>query len=325
MKKRKDGRYRKIVDGVTFYGSSERELMRKIRMFEDRRDEGPTFADVKEEWWDIEASKLSPSTIRGYHKAAERAAEWIGDMYVKDITTSDVAKAINRFARTKVAKKTVMNHKIVINRIFHYAVTEGYIKINPALEAEVPRLLSQKRRTAASPIDEEKIKNSADLWLMPYFALCTGMRKGELIGLRWDDIDMKKRLISVERSVWYGSGANIKEPKTEAGKRKIPIIDDLYNVLIKLKFKSGEYVFGTKRPLPEKKFRVLLKNYQKETGITATLHQIRKSFTTVAVKSDVPPDVLKTILGHKNISTTMDIYNEVREDRMLKAAEKIKL
>ncbi len=73
------------------------------------------------------------------------------------------------------------------------------------------------------------------------------------------------------------------------------------------------YVFGGKEPLPEKKFRVLYKRVQETTGVTATLHQLRKSFTTFAVKSDVPPDVLKTILGHKNISTTMDIYNEVRE------------
>lgn len=314
-----------MVDGVVYYANSERELFKKIRAYQDRREDGPTFAEMADEWWEYEVLKLSPSTVRGYHKACERASEWFGKMFVKDINTADVTRALSRFARLGYSKKTVLNHKIVINRIFHYAISEGYIRVNPASEAELPRSLPQKRRTAASVSDEEKIKNSASEWLLPFFALCTGLRKGEIIGLRWGDIDLKKGIITVQRSVWYGSGANVKAPKTEAGKRKVPIIDELRKEL-EGKVKAPElYVFGGKAPLPEKKFRVLYKRFQETTGVTATLHQLRKSFTTFAVKSDVPPDVLKTILGHKNIYTTMDIYNEVREERLLKAAEQIKI
>lgn len=325
MKKRADGRYRKTVEGVTFYAKTERELYKKIRDYSDRQEEGPTFKEVSDEWWECEVEKLSPSTVKGYVKACERAVDWFGDLRIKNITTSNVTKELNRFARLGYAKKTVLNQKIVINRIFHYAITEGYISVNPAREAEIPRNLTQKKRTAATVEDEEKIKDSAKEWLLPFFALCTGLRKGELIGLRWEDIDLDNNLISVNRSVWYGAGTNIKEPKTEAGIRKVPILKDLREVLLKTKRRKNEYVFGDKKPLTEKAFRYRYKRYQEATGITATLHQLRKSFTTMAVKSGVSPEVLKVIVGHKNISTTLDIYTEVREERLQDAANLIKL
>ena len=61
------------------------------------------------------------------------------------------------------------------------------------------------------------------------------------------------------------------------------------------------------------------KKFQESTGVTATLHQLRKSFATAAVDANVPPDVLKEIIGHKDISTTMNIYAEVRENRIKEA------
>ena len=59
--------------------------------------------------------------------------------------------------------------------------------------------------------------------------------------------------------------------------------------------------------------------YKKITGIKATAHQLRKSYATMAVDANVPPDVLKTIIGHKDISTTLNIYAEVRDYRLQEA------
>ena len=74
--------------------------------------------------------------------------------------------------------------------------------------------------------------------------------------------------------------------------------------------------------MTDKAYRHAYKKFKKETGITATAHQLRKSFATMAVDSNVPPDVLKAIIGHKDISTTMNIYAEVRDYR-LKEAESL--
>ena len=243
-------------------------------------------------------------------------------MPIKDITTAQVTKYLFSLAREGFARKTVKNNKIVISRIFHFAMVECIINHNPAAAAEIPKNLVEKRRTAATPEDEQRIRQYSGNWLMPLFALLTGMRKGELIGLKWGDIDIEANMIHVRRSVWYGGGAHEKSTKTEAGLRSIPILSDLYpHVKDAKSHNPHHYVFGTDKPLSEKAYRWQLQKFQKETGITATLHQLRKSFATMAVSADVPPDVLRSIIGHKDISTTLNIYAEVRSDRIAAAGD----
>ena len=327
LKRRADGRYvRAITDYKTgkrvyFYGTSEREINKKIFEYTVRAEKGRPFSEVANEWWSVEVEKLSPSTIRGYRAATNRIIECFGDYYISEIETSDINKVLNKLARQGLAKKTVKNHKIIINRIFHYAVIEGDIKYNPSSEAELPRNLPETKRHPATPGEEAIIRKNSEIWLFPYMALTTGMRKGELLGLKWEDIDLENNFIYVRRSVWYGSGIHIKEPKTEAGKRKIPIIKPLREELVKHKGNPNHFVFGEENPISEKKFRCLYAKFQKETGVTATAQQLRKSFATIAVGANIPPDVLKSIFGHKNISTTLNIYAEVRDSRIAEAGD----
>lgn len=327
MKKRADGRFCKVVDGKFFYGYTEREVYKKIYEYTDKKVRGFSFTEVADEWWEVEVSKLSPSSIRGYRKAAERARAFFNDTPISDISVSDITRYLHHLARENFSKKTVVNHKIVVSRIMHFATVEGYIKTNPAHDAEIPRNLKQKKRKAATPKDEEAILNSSlDDWQLPAFALLTGMRKGEVLGLKWKDIDLEKSIIYVSRSIWYAnSKANIKSTKTEAGERCIPIVDKLRIRIIKLSeinHSPEDFVFGEgEKPLSEKAYRYRLKKFSEKNGITSTLHQLRKSFATAAVDADIPPDVLKQIIGHKDISTTLNIYAEVREHRIQSAGK----
>ena len=326
MKKRADGRYRKIVDGKTFYGDTEKEVYKKILEYTDKKVRGATFLEVAEQWWEVEVLQLSPSTVKGYEKATQRAKEFFGEYFISDISAAEITKYLHTLARQGYSKKTVKNHKIVVSRIMHFATVECYIKTNPARDAELPRNLKEKKRKAATPADEISIKHTTpDEWQLPYVALLTGMRKGELIGLKWKDIDLAKGIITVSRSVWYGDGgSHVKSTKTEAGERSIPIVEPLKERLafmMQEKHYSPEhFVFGNgDKPLSEKAYRYRLKKYNENHEISATLHQLRKSFATAAVDAEVPPDVLKEIIGHKDISTTLNIYNEVREHRIKSA------
>lgn len=326
MKKRKDGRYRKIVDGVCFYGETERDVYRRILEHTEKQIRGKLFSEVADEWWNIEAEQLSPSTVRGYRKATERVLDFFGDIYVSDVSAADITKFLHYLARAGFSKKTVKNHKIIVSRILHYATVECYIKTNPARDAELPRNLSEKKRKAAPQIDEIKIKNTPlDDWQLPFVALMTGMRKGEIIGLKWSDIDLSAGIINVSRSVWYGDGgSHVKSTKTDAGERVIPIVDDLKVRLTEIIERDrpdpNHFVFsGSFEPLSEKAYRYRLKKFNEKYGITSTLHQLRKSFATAAVDAEVPPDVLKQIIGHRDISTTLNIYAEVRDHRIKSA------
>jgi integrase len=329
MKKRADGRYvRTITDPrtktrVSFYGYSPKEVNQKILKYESKSSNKCPFEDVAEEWWDIEVEQLSPSTVKGYKCATDRVKkEWKG-LNIADILPSDINRFLLDLAKKGYAKKTVKNHKIIINRIFHFATVEGYIKNNPARDSELPRNLKETKRLPATVSEEEIIKESADIWFLPYLALSTGMRKGELLGLRWGDVDMASGIIYVRRSVYFAPQPTIKAPKTEAGIRKIPIIGQLKEELQKRKGNDKHYVFGGESPMTDKAYRHAYKMYQKKTGITATAHQLRKSYATMAVDANVPPDVLKTIIGHRDISTTMNIYAEVRDYRISEAKKLI--
>jgi integrase len=329
MKKRADGRYRKIVDGKAFYGVSEREVYRKVLEYTNKAIDGLNFEEIAKLWWDIEVSQLSPSTVRGYQKCMERAVDYFGKYLVKEISAADITRFLNILARQKFCKKTVKNHKIIVSRILHFATIEGYISSNPARDAELPRNLVEKKRKAAPMNDEAAIKSTdLDDWQLPVFALLTGMRKGELIGLKWQDINLAQGFIKVSRSVWYGNGAaHEKSTKTEAGERIIPIVAPLHKRLTYM-VETGDhapshFVFGNESPLSEKAFRYRYKKYCDAHGITCTLHQLRKSFATAAVEANIPPDVLKQIIGHADISTTLNIYNEVRGHKITAARDSL--
>lgn len=329
LKKRADGRYVKVITDkksgkkLSFYGYSEREVNRKILDYTGKAESGRTFAEVADEWWGEALEDITAGTAKGYRAAKNRAVDFFGKDLICEITTADVSRYLMKLGSAKLAKATVKNHKIVVNRIFHYAVIEGDIVHNPAGDAEIPRNLKQSRRHPASIEDEARIRKSADVWLLPYMALMTGMRKGELLALQWGDVDFSKNLITVSKSLYYANAPTIKEPKTEAGTRKIPILKGLREQLVRCAGKKEEFVFSDngKKPLSAKRFLTLMKHYKEKTGVTATLHQLRKSFATVAVKNNIEPKVLQSIIGHKNISTTLDIYAEVREDSLAKAAK----
>ncbi len=331
LKPRADGRYQKaITDQITkkkiyFYASSERELNQKILAYTRKAEKGRTFAEVAEEWWGEAYDNISPTSVRGYRVAKERAVKEFGNFSIREISARDISAYLYRLGSLGYAKSTVKNYKIVVNRIFNHALISGDINYTPTQGVEIPRGLKEKRRTSAPPEDEAVIKKSADVWLLPYMALMTGLRKGELLALQWGDIDFKENIINVTKSLYYEGGAHIKGTKTESGTRIVPLLVPLKEELKKRKGKKNDYVFSDdgKKPLSQKRFRTLEKHYKAETGITATLHQLRKSFATISVKVGIQPKTLQSIMGHKNITTTYNIYADVRKESIDDAAEQL--
>ena len=174
---------------------------------------------------------------------------------------------------------------------------------------------------------EEFIKKSYDIWLFPYIAIMTGMRKGEILALQWKDIDFKNDIIKVYKSVYHdGDKPFIKEPKTEAGKRIVPLLKPLKDVLTNVKNKNdNDFIISIdgKNPLRKRRFITLYNKFKKETGIKCTAHQLRHSFATTAFECGVPVKSVQEILGHKQLSTTMDIYTDFRKQSFDDAKDKL--
>ena len=327
---RADGRLCKaIVDPRThkrvyFYGKTEREINKKIMLYTQKAQIGRSFSEIADEWWEEAEPKLALQSVRSYKLAMSRAVTFFNDTPAKDIIAKDIQKYLNALATQGYSLKVVSNHRMVVNRILDYAIMEGDIDMNPCASVKTPTDLPKSTREAASRSDEQIIKDNSDLWLFPFFALMTGMRKGEILALTWKDIDFDRNYIHVTKSVAHdGDRPIVKTPKTDAGNRIVPLLLPLRNELIKHIGKPDEYIISDdgKKPLTNRRFITLYDHYRKTTGITATAHQLRHSFATIAFEADLDPKSVQEILGHKQLSTTMDIYTQFREKKLSAAAD----
>lgn len=327
---RNDGRLcRTITDPKTkkrvfFYGATERELNKKVLAYTTQIEKGRTFGDLADEWWEETCESLAYQTVRGYRSSYERAKEEFGDRYINQIQSKEISLFFKEMAAQDYAQKTIANQRIVLNQIFNYAIVEDEIDINPCTSVKLPRGCKKTVREAASSSDEQKILDSDHEWLFPLFALLTGLRKGEILALRWEDIDFDNNTITINKSIEYkGNVPSVKTPKTESGTRIVPLLQMLSNRL-----KRGEkgYIFsedGGKSPYRKKRYDLLWRDYCRDVGISCTAHQLRHSYATIAVEEDVNPKDLQNALGHADITTTMNIYAEARKKSVEKVAEKL--
>lgn len=332
LKKRADGRYVKtFIDPKTgkrksFYGQTEREVNRKIFEYQSKQESGRTFQEVADEWWDRAEPELAVQSVSGYRVAMQRAVEHFGDDLIKDITALQLVHYFELLGKQGLAQKTVGKARMVCNLIFKYALLHGEIEVNRCADIPLPKGLTKNTRKAASAEDEQIIRAlSEDEWLFPYIALLTGLRKGEILALQWQDIDFDNNLISVTKSVAHNNDRPfIKTPKTKQGIRKVPLLEALKQRLLTVPDKRPEHyiisITGGKSPLSEMQYQRAYARFQERTGVTATAHELRHSFATVAIENGVQPKSVQQILGHKQLATTMDIYTEFRDKQLADAA-----
>lgn len=328
---RADGRVVKTVTDprtgkrLYFYGKTEREVTKKILLFKESAETGRTFAEVADEWWTDALDRIAYQTRGGYKPALERALEEFGETPIKDITPADIARFLDSL-KPKFASKTISTQRMIIRLIMEVAIMKKDITVNPCTSVKAPKTVRNIMH-AATTDEESIIKANTDEWLFPFFALMSGMRKGEILALQWRDIDFDANIIHVTKSVYNVSNTPlIKEPKTEAGCRVVPLLKALKDRLLRIPRTeriSDAYIFsadGGKTPLSHMKFDSLYKSYCKKTGLKSTPHQLRHSFATVAFECGVSVKSVQEILGHRQLSTTMDIYTDFRKKSVEEAA-----
>jgi len=310
-----------------FYGETQREINKKILEYQTKLDSGRTFGEIADLWWSEAEEDLASQTVGGYRAALKRANENYGDLPIKDIQPKDIQALFKKMALESYAQKTIANQRIVLNQIFNYAIIEGDIQYNPCASVKIPKGTKKTIREPASPEDEARILSSHHPWLFPLVSLLTGLRKGEILALKWGDIDFVENTIEITKSVEHiNNKPHIKPPKTEQGNRLVPLLLLLKSRLLPLRGKPEHYVFsddGGKSPLHKQRYNRLWELYANEVGITCTSHQLRHSYATIAVEEDVNPKDLQNALGHADISTTMNIYAAARKRSVKKVAQKL--
>lgn len=336
MVRRSDGRWQQSVTETDahgrritkyFYGKTKSELLQKIAAYNAEsgsRKRGVTFQALADGWWEETEATIAPNTTKGYKAAMRRAAERFGTSYAQEIRPVDVSRFIKTFCKeTNAADKTAQNQLSVIRLILGWGVDHGYLDANAAREISVPKGLAKRKIEMPSSEDIRRVKESTDLpfGMFAYWAMYTGLRHGEQLALTWEDVDMERRTISVSKSLYHVGGQKTKKPKTDAGTRVVPLLDRLAEKItpgtgLIFPNQNGEYMSGGT-------FTRKYDAYRRASGVTCTSHQLRHAYATMLIEADVKPSDAQGLLGHAQLSTTMDIYRTIREIRQQKVRSSV--
>lgn len=329
MKKRKDGRWvkSKNINGkrVYFYSSetTERKAIRDIENqmlnYCDKEENGKTFQEVADEWEENHYKELQWQTSNRYKSLVSHLTEAFGTYYIKNITSKDVELFFNRLVQQKYSTKSLKDQMSITKMIFKYAVINEYINNNVTEYLRPPK--GKPKVTRESLTDEEIkiIENNIfrDFGKLAYFLLYTGLRKGEALALTYGDIDFKNNIISVTKSIEHHNNTpHLKLPKTEAGIRNVPLLNNVKAILPK-KYKNNDIVFSQNgNYMTSSYFNKNWQKYKKDSGIDVTPHQLRHTFATLLYEWNIDVKDSQTLLGHSDIATTRNIYTHVRKSRL---------
>lgn len=313
-----------------FRGKTDKEVWEKVKAFDREADrieaeKAAVFEKIADAWWAEIEPTLEHNTQKSYRPALARAKKEFAGRAPGEITAKEIDQYIKDFSATR-ARKTVVTQLQIIRQIFRKAEVDGVISYNPASAVKPPRNLTQTHRDAPLPEQIKLIKKGAGLpfGLFAYLVYYTGCRRGEALALTGADIDRKKNLVHIKKSVYHvGNSPHIKQPKSDAGCRDVPLLPALAKLLPKKLGKGYLFAEPDGSLLTNDHFTALYDAYRDASGVTVTPHQIRHGYATALLESGVDPKTAQVLLGHAQLSTTMDIYTHVRDGQLKAAAEKM--
>ncbi len=321
-------------------------------------------------------NNLATSTYANYRYTYDHfCKDGFGKRRAADIKYSDVLNFYLGLVENGIAVKTIESLHCVIHPAFDLAVHDEIIRKNPSdkVISEVKKRQGRKHKVKrALTIEQQKelINYVTDHPLYDYWRplfvvlLGTGCRIGEICGLRWDDVDMENRVIDINHSMTYfRRGREVpytfefkfEPPKTRAGIRKIPMLDDVYAVLKELyddQMENGfsplvvdgatNFIFinksGTlyKHNAIDHSIKRIVNTHNAEEIVRAkrekrepimlpffSCHTFRHTFCTRFCEYETNVKVIQAVMGHADINTTMDIYAEVTETRKQESMENL--
>ena len=361
IRKRSDGRWeaRIIVghknDGSPMYKSAFaktqksalKQLHQLIVLYRDvdlTEDSRMTLGEWLDKWLDeYMIFTIRESTLDSYRAMVKNQVKpFIGSKQISSLTTADMQKFYNKIKKEgrvrehpihgkTLADSMVRGVHMMLHEALDTAVKERLIAKNPTNGTTVPKCnYPEKQILGDNQLETflEAIKGHEYWCDFFYVEVMTGLRRGEICGLKWQDINLEENKLQVKRSVSVkkGGGVSIGETKTETGVRCIQMPPSVAE-LLKSKKQTAitEWVFPhflhPEQPISPasayRKLKVILKNAELPL---IRFHDLRHTFATHATQGGVDPKTLAGILGHTNASFTLDTYTHVTSDMQKSAS-----
>lgn len=314
----------------------------------------PTSVTVKDwvnEWYSTyQKPYRSDSTLRSYRYQLDNyIIPSFGTIPIQNLSTMQIQKWVNDLSKKSpvshkpMKARTVKNIFLNLSAAMEQAAKLDMIRKNPCKNV----LLPKKSTHLVEVYDEKEIETlisclkGTDLEVPIMLALSLGLRRGELIALRWENVDLDNGVVHITENRVEGLKGEVitKSPKSQAGIRDIPLSPSLITMLKKHKIKyfekqlkygvgknKNDYVVCQKNGQPykpfsfTKKFRTFL---DKNNLRHIRLHDLRHTNASVMLSQGISPKVAQQRLGHSDFSTTMNIYSHVMKSMETEAAQKL--
>ena len=227
-----------------------------------------------------------------------------------------------------LSAKTVRNINQVISSAMDFAVAQKIISENPCKAVALPKVELKEMQTIPAEQLQAFLQEAkaTGVYEMYYIELATGLRRGELLGLKWTDIDWKNGIIKVRRQVARMDSQIVEAPlKTKNSYRAVTISQQAIEVLKQQKEKTNDqYVFPSPNggPISPDSVNNMLKRVLARAGIPKVrFHDLRHTFATIALQNGVDIKTVSGILGHFSAGFTLDTYAHVTTAAQKEAAD----
>lgn len=292
-----------------------------------------------EYWIGIKKQTVRPNTVRNYSERYERNIKGIiGKKLLSEVKPIHCQKIFSDMAEQGYKTTTIYQTRITLYNMLEFAKENDVILSNPCKKSVKSDIGKPSEKKVALTIDEQRkflMAATGQSYENQYkFILQTGLRTGELVGLKWDDIDFGKRTVTISRTMEYRYKVGewrVGPPKSKSGYRTIPLTDEAIRILKDQKEKNSkikviniewrDQVFLSRKGEPVKNSTydtALFKICDKAEIRKFCMHILRHTFATRCIEGGMIPKTLQKILGHSNIGITMNLYVDATEEEKTK-------
>ena len=294
-------------------------------------------------WLENYLPNIEATTRAGYReKIKNYIIPELGNTQLKVLKADQVQRWINGLRQRGLSPKTIRNVYNNLNAAMKKAVVLRMLPFNPCDGVELPKLI----RYEAKVYDTQEIKRlleaakGSDMYLVVLLGVSVGLRRGEMLGLKWASVNFEAKTISIrENRVMADKELITKGPKSAAGQRTVSIGDEVVAALsqarmdyfndraeLGAKFRDDDYVVRQKdgRPLRPDSMTQKWERFLERNNLPhIRLHDLRHSHATALIQAGVSPKVVQQRLGHADVSITLNTYTHVLPGMDQEAAAKI--
>ena len=306
--------------------------------------EKQTVGQFLDRWLETVKPSVRPRTFQSYEILVKRhIVPELGRWKLDKLTPQHVQGALVRKSASGLSAQTVRHVRAILRIALNQAIKWGLVARNAASLAVAPKLV-RKRFQSLSPEQARQLLDTAKgdrLEAIYSVALSLGLRMGEVLGLRWQDVDLDGATLTVNQAIYRiaSKGLVVAEPKTHRSRRALFLPDGVLRALrahrlrqlqqrlaAGSRWQDGGLVFtsGIGTPFEPRNLFRNFKTLLRKAGLPdIRFHDLRHSAASLLLAQGVPMRAVMEMLGHSNIGTTADIYSHVMPAMMRDVAEKM--